>query len=305
MSAGPVASPLSSRRARLREFSSRVYQKSLEDNIFFMAGAISYNLLIAVVPLVLLAVGLWGYVLSARYGEPSEAMVGFLQNYIPAMGGDIDLLAEIESGINGLVASRAGYSMVGFSLFVWLSTRLVSTLRVALREVFDIAADRGVVRGKLFDLQVVGGVLLLSNVVITVVLQSLGGWGTDLLGIPEGLFGSTERALATLLAFMSTWALFALVYLYVPARRISWRTAWVAATVMALSYELMKWGFGWYVTSVADYRSAYGNLATIVVLLFWIYYVSVVFVLSGEVAQVYTMRKARKVQIRTAFGASE
>ena len=306
MSAGPVASPLSSRRARLRELSSRVYQKSLEDNIFFMAGAISYNLLVAVVPLVLLAVGLWGYVLAARFGEPSEAMVGLLQNYMPAMGGEIDLLAEIESRINGLVASRAGYSIVGFSLFLWLSTRLVSTLRIALREIFDIAADRGVVRGKIFDLQVVvlGGVLLLSNVVITVVLQSVGGWGTEFLGIPEGLFGSTERALATLLAFMSTWALFALVYWYVPAQRITWRTAWVAATVMTVSYELMKWGFGWYVTSVADFGSAYGNLANVVVLLFWIYYVSVVFVLSGEIAQVYTMRKARKVQIRTAFGAS-
>ena len=306
MNTGPLDSPLSSRRARLREFWSRVYQKSVEDNIFFMAGAISYNLLVAVVPLVLLAVGLWGYVLSARYGEPSEAMIGLLQNYIPAMGDGFDLLAGIESGINRLVASRAGYSIVGFSLFVWLSTRLVSTLRVALREVFDIAADRGVVRGRIFDLQVVvlGGVLLLSNVVITVVLESLGGWGTELLGIPEGLFGSTERALAALLAFMSTWGLFALVYWYVPARRISWRTAWIAATVMAVSYELMKWGFGWYVTSVADYRSAYGNLATVVVLLFWIYYASVVFVLSGEIAQVYTMRKARKVQIRTAFGAS-
>ena len=63
-------------------------------------------------------------------------------------------------------------------------------------------------------------------------------------------------------------------------------------------------GFGWYVTSVADCRSAYGNLATIVVLLFWIYYGSVVFVLSGEVAQVYTMRNARKVQILLAFGGS-
>ena len=63
-------------------------------------------------------------------------------------------------------------------------------------------------------------------------------------------------------------------------------------------------GFGRYVTSVADYRSAYGNLATIVVLLFWIYYGSVVFVLSGEVAQVYTMRNARKVQILLAFGGS-
>ena len=283
-----------------------MYQKSTEDNIFFMAGAISYNLLIAVVPLFLLAVGLWGYVLRARYGEPSEAIVGLLENYIPAMGGDIDLLAEIESGINGLVASRAGYSIVGSLLFIWLSTRLVSTLRIALREVFDIEGDRGVLRGKIFDLQVVvlGGVLLLLNVVITVVLQSLGGWGTELLGIPEDFLGSTQRALATLLAFTSTWALFALIYLYVPARRISWRTAWVAATVMAVSYELMKWGFGWYVTSVADYRSAYGNLATIVVLLFWIYYGSVVFVLSGEIAQVYTMRKARRVQSRPAFEGS-
>ena len=132
---GPVASPLSSRRARLREFWSRVYQKSAEDNIFFMAGAISYNFLLAIVPLFLLAVGLWGYVLRARYGEPSEVIIRLLQNYVPAMGGDINLLAEIESGINGLVASRAGYSIVGFLLFIWLSTRLVSTLRLALREV--------------------------------------------------------------------------------------------------------------------------------------------------------------------------
>jgi membrane protein len=73
---------------------------------------------------------------------------------------------------------------------------------------------------------------------------------------------------------------------------------------MAVSFEVMKWGFGWYVTSVADYSSAYGNLATLVVLFFWIYYASVVFVLSGEVAQVYTMPKPLKVQIRSALGGT-
>jgi YihY family inner membrane protein len=98
--------------------------------------------------------------------------------------------------------------------------------------------------------------------------------------------------------------MFGLVYWYVAARQISWRTAGVAATVMAASYELMKWGFGWYVTSVADYGSAYGNLATIIVLFFWIYYVSVGFVLSGEVAQVYTVRRARKVPSGNALADS-
>ena len=304
MSADPVTSPLGSRRARVWEFWRRVYQKSAEDEIFFMAGAISFNLLIAIVPLFLLAVGLFGYVLRARYGDPSVVIIGLLENYIPTIEGDIDPLGVIDLVVNELVDSRAGYSVVGSLLLIWLSTRLVSTVRIALREVFDVRVNHGVVRGKIFDVQVVmlAGVLLLSNVVITLLLQSLGGWGTDLMGIPEDFLGATERALAQLLAFTSTWALFALVYWYVTARQISWRTALMAATVMAVSYELMKWGFGWYVTSVADYRSAYGNLATIVVLLFWIYYVSVVFVLAGEVAQVYATRKAGKAQIRTAFG---
>ena len=69
-----------------------MYQKSAEDDIFFMAGAISFNLLIAVVPLFLLAVGLFGYVLRARYGDPSEVIIGLLESYVPAIEGDIDPL---------------------------------------------------------------------------------------------------------------------------------------------------------------------------------------------------------------------
>jgi uncharacterized BrkB/YihY/UPF0761 family membrane protein len=46
------------------------------------------------------------------------------------------------------------------------------------------------------------------------------------------------------------------------------------------------------VTEIADYGSAFGNLATVAVLFFWIYYGAVVFILGGEVARVYTMRKA-------------
>jgi len=282
-----------------------VYRKSVDDKILFMAGAISYNLLIAVVPLFLLAVGVWGYVLP-RFGEPSEVIIGLVENSIPEMGGEIDLLAGLESTINGLVASRAGYSIVGLIVFLWLSTRVVTTLRIALLDVFDLAADRGVVRGKIFDMEVVVvvGALALFNVALAIFLQLLRGWGTDLLGIPEDLLGSTQRVLATLVGLASTWTMFAVVYWYIPVRRISWHTAWVAATVMAVSYEAMKWGFGLYITSVADYRSTYGNFANVVVLLFWIYYVSVGFVLSGEVAQVYTMEKGRNVQIGNAAEGS-
>ena len=245
-------------------------------------------------------VGIWGFVLSARYGEPD--ILPLVRSWIPVTGGDIDLVSEVSEAISGLVEGRAEFTWVGALLFVWLSTRLVSTLRIALREVFDIAQDRGFIKGKLFDVQIVvlGGVLVLVNLGITLVLRAVDEAGAKFLGLGDTLLGTRELVLGPILAFSSIWVLFVLIYWYVPVRRVPWRTAVIAGTVMAVTYEVMKLTFSWYAVSVANYSSTFGNLATIFVLLFWIYYGSVVFVLSGEIAQVYTMRKARRMQIQGA-----
>jgi uncharacterized BrkB/YihY/UPF0761 family membrane protein len=45
---------------------------------------------------------------------------------------------------------------------------------------------------------------------------------------------------------------------------------------------------------MANYTSALGNLATIAVLLLWIYYGALVFILGAEVAHVNAMLDARR-----------
>ena len=103
----------------------------------------------------------------------------------------------------------------------------------------------------------------------------------------------------------SIWVLFLGVYRFLPARPIPWRTALIAASFASMSHELLKFGFGWYATELANYRTTYGNLITLAVLVFWIYYEAVVFILAGEVAQVWTMRRALRVKTRGAlFGTS-
>ncbi|MEE8148209.1 MAG: YihY/virulence factor BrkB family protein, partial [Longimicrobiales bacterium] len=224
------------RAHRARDFSSRVYHKASEDNVFFLAGAISFNVVVAIIPLVLLLVGIWGFVVQARYGEPGAVIVPMVLGWMPAIGGDIDLVSGVEDAITGLVDGRAGFTWVGTLLFVWLSTRLVGTLRIALREVFDIAQDRGFIAGKIFDIQIVvlGGTLMLVNLGITLVLRAVGRRGAELLGLRDTLLGTTEQVLGPLLAFSSIWVLFVLIYRYVPVRRVSWRTAMIAGTVMAV-----------------------------------------------------------------------
>ena len=288
------------------DFLRRVFSKAEEDNVFFMAGAISFNLLVAIVPLLLLSVGISGIVLSARFGDPSAVLLSQLQEALPQVGGDIDLVRVVEDGIDRLLAERTGLSILGAVAFIWFSTRLVGTLRTVLREVFDVAQERGIVEGKLFDafIVVVGGFLVLVNVGVTVVVRAVRDFGVDLLGLEGFGLRLTHLVVGQVLAFLSIWTLFVLIYRYLPLRRIPWRTSLVAATFAAVAFELLKVAFSWYVTEVATYSTTYGNLATAAILFFWLYYNAIAFVIGGEVAQVYTMRWARKVETEKALSTS-
>jgi membrane protein len=73
--------------------------------------------------------------------------------------------------------------------------------------------------------------------------------------------------------------------------------ALTAAAFTAVCWELLKVGFAFYLTQVASYQSIYGGITTLVVVVVWFYYLSIVFVLGAEVAQVYEMRRVRRQQI--------
>lgn len=303
MDIGFAHRPRGNRRHRALEFLRRLLGKAEEDNIFFMAGAISFNLVVAVVPLLLFAVGIAGFVLSARFGDPSTAVLDLIQQALPAIRGEIDLVDTVRDQIASILDQRGGLTLVGALLLVWFSTRLVGTLRTVLKEVFDIGHDRGIVRGKLYDMQVVlvGGLLFLLNLGVTAAVETAERTGARVLGLQGEVVGVIQSAVAQGLAFVSIWVLFVGVYRYLPARKLPWRPALIAATFTAVLHELLKQAFGWYVTELANYRTTYGNLITLAVLFFWIYYEAIGFILGGEVAQVWTMRQARQNRTRTAL----
>ncbi|MEQ8329408.1 MAG: YihY/virulence factor BrkB family protein [Longimicrobiales bacterium] len=292
-----------SRRYRITEFLRRLWTKAFEDDVFFMAGAVAFNLLVAIAPLLVLGVGVSGYILTRRFGDPTSAIMRLVTDFVPAAAGDVDMTSMMGGLVDTLMQQRGGLTLFGALFFVWVATRLVGSVRAALREIFDVGRARGIVEGKIFDVQVVVlAVLLLTlNLGVTVVFEAALSFGLGTLGLAGPWTILTRRLLGMALAFASIWILFLIIYRYLPARRIPWRTAVVAATFASVCHELLKGGFTWYATEVADYGSTFGNLATVAVLYFWIYYEAVVFILAGEVAQVYTMRKASNVEVRRSF----
>ena len=278
------------------DFSRRVYQKAGDDDIFFLAGGIAFNVLIAALPFLLLLIAVFGFVLKRAVDDPEQAAVNYVLSILPPTQRIVALTRSI---VREVVAGRTQFGILGLVLFVWTSTRFFGSLRSVLKHIFDLPEERGIVQGKIFDMGMVlvAGTLFLLNTGITVAVEGAQSYGVEWLGIA----GSHEwevlrRASARLLAFAFILLMFVLIYRYLPLRRTPWRISLVAAVFTAVVWEMLKGAFAWYVGTVADYRTTYGTLATLVLLVLWAYYSAVVFVLGGEVAQVYDLLRRRRRQ---------
>lgn len=276
------------------DFARRVYKKADQDQIFFMAGAIAFNVLVAIAPLILATLGITGQILQNRVPHPEEVLLNYITQAIPAVS------AQFEDMVRGvlqtLLEQSSGFTLVGSLLLVWLSTRLVGTLRAALKEVFDVGTDRNILKGKIFDIQMVvlAGTLFALNVSFTFIADIIRGYGEQFFHVRP--LGWVEAFYFNAVAITSAWIMFLLIYRFLPFRGIHWRTAVVAATFTTTFFELLKRAFAWYVSTIAQYGSTYANLANIIILVLWIYYSAIIFILGGEVGQVAALRRIRRRQ---------
>ena len=282
-----------------RDYAKRVWDNSGEDNILFLAGGIAFNILLAFVPFVLLLVSGLGYLLNQSADASSAEVVQLVERLLPqnpSAGGTVvrEILADVveASGAVGL------YSAVGF---VWFSTRLFGSLRSVLCDVFDIEQDRGIVAGKIFDIRltIIATLLVVAYTVLSAYLAIATTRGIAVLrmtGLRENVMGQLEYVFGRIAAFAVVTLMFFALYKVLPNRRIRVKTALVAALFTSTLFEIARNVFTSYVQRF-DPGSLYtGTLAAIVILVFWVYYAALIFILGGEVGQVYELRRVRRLQ---------
>ena len=270
-----------------------------EDNVLFLAGGIAFNILLAAVPFVLLLV--WGFanVLNRSSAEANEVVVRYIDRLLPAHVESPD--TGTHKLISQILNAHTSLGLWSAVTFVWFSTRLFGSLRTVLASVFDIENERGIIQGKIFDVKitVLSSVLITANALIsTYVLIATNTSALVLadLGLREDVMG-TARAIGTRLVAAGLLAvMFFALYKFLPVRRVRTKTAWVAALFTSVMFEVAKFLFAFYVTSFRPESLYAGTVAAVVVVVFWTYYAALVFILGGEVGQVFELRRTRKRQ---------
>jgi len=257
----------------------RTLEAAYEDNIPFLAGALSFDILLTAIPFVGLVLAVVGYLVQYQLAIHQLNVHELLERFLPeSSGGEQGTFGFIERGLGDLVVRRGHITLLAAPLFLWFSTRMFGGLRAALNEVFDTEENRPWPIAKLIDLAMVfvAGALFLAN----------------------AFASSTPGFFSQLLSLVLSTLLFFVIFKFLPSRRIYWRTSVVASLFCAMAFEIAKRLYALYVARFVtfDRVASDANLFGFLLFILWIYYTAYMFLLGGEVAETYDLMRMRRLQ---------
>jgi membrane protein len=287
----------------LRDYSKRVWDNSGEDNVLFMAGGIAFNLILAALPfLLLLATGVTFLLPHLVQNVPAnsvDAVKDLIDRLLPTH--NHGPASSTDKMINDLLNARGSVTLYSAIGFVWFSTRLFGSLRSVLASVFDIENERGIIAGKIFDVKItiVSTLLFVAWLTVSTYVLLATKHGANALvdvGIRKDVMGGVEYWVGRTLALAFIALMFFALYKYLPVRRVRARTAWVASAFTSIAFEFARTVFSFYAAKFNPGSMYTTSLAGLVVVVVWLYYAALIFILGGEVGQVYELRRVRKLQ---------
>ncbi len=238
----------------------------------FMAQAIAFTALFALVPLSLVAVAMLAFIFGTDQGMARAN--GAIQAYVPALG---DLLTN---NLAAVVRYRGFSGAIGLIGLIWSGKNLFQALTYALNRSLGITRYRHIVWDVAIALVLVpfAGVVLIVATVLPIVITLIVQFANleSLRWAPQIASYAGSAALV--------FAVSAFLYAYLPNRHPKWCSVYPGALTCAIGYSLAQIAFAVYTTFAANAFQIYGALSALFVLLLWLDLIGVVFLFGAHVS---------------------
>jgi membrane protein len=225
-----------------------------------VAGSLAFTTTLALVPMFTVGSILIGYV--PQVIEMKYALQEWILNtYLP--GG---INQPILRYIDQFSEKAKGLTLFGLAGLFVTTVLTMAVIEKAFNQIWQIKARRPFLKRS----AIYFSATLLGPLVLGIGIY-LSGW---LLSATQGLTEAVSirfEVFALIIPLLLTISLFTLVYKVLPFTFVAWRDALIGALLAAIVFELIKYGFGFFVTTVPFYKTVYGTFAILPLALIWIY----------------------------------
>jgi membrane protein len=253
---------------------------------FRQSAIIAYYSIFSLPGLLILVISLAGYF----FGR--EAVTGRVYTEISDTIGEgaaktvRELIAKASEAKNSTWAT-----IVGIATIIAGATAVFAQFQKSLNIIWEVKTDTeksglwSVIRVRLFSFGLIIsiGFILLVSLILTSVIAALGDWMHR--HFPEFLL-FLFQAINFILSLAIIALVFALMFKFLPDAKVKWRHVWIGAIVTALLFQIGKYGLGLYF-GTAEPGAGYGAAASVVLILLWVSYSSMIVFFGAEFTKEY------------------
>jgi membrane protein len=251
-----------------------------KDDAATLGAALSFYTALALAPLLMIFVSVAGIIGP----DAQQQLIQEIQKLVGPQTGEF--IQMVIRNAHQHRASSTVSAIVGILTLVISASGVFAQLQQSMNIIWDVHAKPGsdlkiFLRQRIFSVAIMAGVLFLSLVslaassVLSFLFSGSGGWWEwiDLLG----------SLVIYILAF-------SVIFKVVPDVRLRWQDVWEGAVFTAVLFVVGKFAIGRYL-GYSSIGSAYGAAGSLVVLLAWLYYTSLIVFFGAELTQVTARRR--------------
>lgn len=228
-----------------------------------VASAMAFDAFLSLIPVVAIA----GYILQKLHQSGSVIIAAIFRAAPPPVGQlvDLEFLRLSEAG-------QAALAPISLTAFLWVSSSGISTAMGVIETIYASEIRPWWARRAIAMVCVVGGFI---------VIVVAAGVGFGLASLTGSLVGRLISLATPALILIALVAAFYRISIRRP--RLPQRHVFAGAVVTVFLWGIASALFSLYVRNLAQYATLYGNLATVAILLLWLWLLSMALIVGGEV----------------------
>ena len=262
--------------------------KKWYDHDPFREGAIiAYNAIFAIPGLLVVVITFAGYF----FGD--DAVSGHLHKQLSSVMG-VDIADQIQKMIIMALKSKDSVmaTIIGIATIIIGATAVFVELQKTLNNIWQVKVSDTksdfwmFIKTRLFSFGLIISIafLLLISLVLSSLLSAIGTWVQQYW---SESFLILFKVLNTIFSLAIITSLFALMFKILPDARIKWPSVWIGAFVTSFLFVIGKSALGLYFGK-ANPGSGYGAAGSIILILIWTSYSSMIVFFGAEFTKTYS-----------------
>ncbi|MES2652768.1 MAG: YihY/virulence factor BrkB family protein [Bacteroidota bacterium] len=283
---------------KIKNFAVHVYHLFLaagkgfiEDRVMKLSAALAYYTIFSLTPLIIIIISAASLFLGDNM-DPNTKLFGEISKMI-----GLDAANQLKSFVtNANLSGKSTFGLIiGIGTLLIGSTAIFIEIQDSINLIWKVKAvpKRGwkkLITNRLLSFSLIAslGFLLLVSLVINSVVVGVGS-KLEIYASKVGIAQVSELLMlvitnALTLAVVTT--IFAIIFKVLPDVNLNWKPALVGALFTAVLFSLGKYVIGIYIEK-GEPGSAFGAASSIIVILLWVYYTSIILYFGAEFTQAY------------------